>query len=97
MKFNEHENALEIPRIFIATELCKEMIACGNCEPIEEIVKENAMRKLQAIRRARFWEKAKKSSPTVRKYVQVIYHRKKKTGKIQSEFFKSRNSLFDCA
>ena len=41
MKFDEYENALEIPRIFIATELCKEMIACGNCEPIEEIVKES--------------------------------------------------------
>ena len=41
MKFDEHENALEIPRIFIATELCKEMIACGHCEPIEEIVKES--------------------------------------------------------
>ena len=41
MIFGEYENALEIPRIFIATELCKEMIACRNCEPIEEIVKES--------------------------------------------------------
>ena len=41
MKFDEYENALEIPRIFIATELCKEMIACRNFEPIEEIVKES--------------------------------------------------------
>ena len=40
MMFDKNENALEIPRIFIATEMCKEMLAHGDCGTIEEIVKD---------------------------------------------------------
>ena len=39
--FNLSFSCTEIPRILIATEICKEMIAYGNCEPIEEIVKDS--------------------------------------------------------
>ena len=40
MSFDEYESAMEIPRILIATEICKEMVAYGNCETVEETVKD---------------------------------------------------------
>ena len=40
MKFDEHENPLEVSRIFIATEMCKGMLAHGDCGTIEEVVKD---------------------------------------------------------
>ena len=40
MKFDEYENALEVSRIFIATEMCKGMLAHGDCGTIEEVVKD---------------------------------------------------------
>ena len=40
MKFDEHENALEVSRIFIATEMCKGMLTHGDCGTIEEVVKD---------------------------------------------------------
>ena len=40
MSFDEYESAMEIPRILIATEICKEMLAHGDCGTIEEVVKD---------------------------------------------------------
>ena len=38
--FDKNENALEVSRIFIATEMCKEMLGHGDCGTIEEVVKD---------------------------------------------------------
>ena len=40
MMFDKNENALEVSRIFIATEMCKEMLGHGDCGTIEEVVKD---------------------------------------------------------
>ena len=40
MRFDEYENDLAIPRIYIATEMCKGMLTHGDCGTIEEVVKD---------------------------------------------------------
>ena len=40
MSFDEYESAMEISRIYIATEMCKGMLTHGDCGTIEEVVKD---------------------------------------------------------
>jgi|LWDU01.1.fsa_nt_gi hypothetical protein len=38
MNFDECKSELEVPRMLIATEMCKGMLAHGNCGTLEEVV-----------------------------------------------------------